>query len=151
MPDLMAQGGMANPQAMLSHLMGQMGDADPQMAMLRQMMQARTTSVSDAVEGLSEEDRRGLELRLEEAEQERATALDQARKFHAAYLAASERLADLAAALGACGLCWGEDDDCPGCRGRGHIGMVRPDTELRVRLLGPPRKSVTYVEQSNEY
>lgn len=36
--------------------------------------------------------------------------------------ASQERLADLAAAFGACGLCWGEDAHCPGCRGRGQPG-----------------------------
>ncbi|GAB3102685.1 hypothetical protein [Lysobacter terrae] len=33
--------------------------------------------------------------------------------------AAQARLSDLAAAAGACGLCWGEDPNCRACRGLG--------------------------------
>jgi hypothetical protein len=37
---------------------------------------------------------------------------------------------ELAAALGACYLCWGEDPECPECQGKGHPGSVMPDREL---------------------
>jgi len=38
-----------------------------------------------------------------------------------------ERSDCLAAALGACCLCWGEDPECRGCRGRGRPGYAIPD------------------------
>src|SRR5204863_5798 len=63
----------------------------------------------------------------------------QGRRLYEEHQNVTARLADLAAALGACGLCWGEDEFCPSCRGRGRPGMVRPDPELRARLLGPFR------------
>ena len=34
---------------------------------------------------------------------------------------------DVAAALGACAECWGDDRDCDDCRGRGRPGWRRPD------------------------
>jgi hypothetical protein len=37
---------------------------------------------------------------------------------------------ELAAALGACYLCWGEDPECPECQGKGHPGSVMPDRAL---------------------
>lgn len=49
--------------------------------------------------------------------------------------AAEDRLSLLAAALGACGICWGEDSACLGCRGRGRPGMLAPDPELRKHLF----------------
>lgn len=36
----------------------------------------------------------------------------------------------LALALGACHVCWGEEDDCPACFGRGQVGSFAPDREL---------------------
>lgn len=43
----------------------------------------------------------------------------------------------LAAALGACYLCWGEDDRCEQCRGAGHPGWALPDAELYERFVVP--------------
>lgn len=48
-----------------------------------------------------------------------------------------ERNDRLAAALGACGLCWGEDDRCPVCSGNGKPGALVPDTEQLRRLVLP--------------
>lgn len=44
-------------------------------------------------------------------------------------------LADLAAAFGACGLCWGDDNTCRSCRGRGKPGRFAPDPALRLRFF----------------
>ncbi|MEA2881230.1 MAG: hypothetical protein QOH32_449 [Bradyrhizobium sp.] len=49
--------------------------------------------------------------------------------------AAQERLSDLAAVLGACGLCWGEDRACRSCRGRGKPGMFAPEPATRSRFF----------------
>ena len=43
----------------------------------------------------------------------------------------------LAAALGACHLCWGEDLHCPVCRGKGYPGFSMPDKELFLELVTP--------------
>jgi len=54
--------------------------------------------------------------------------------------AAQERLSDLAAILGACGLCWGEDRGCRSCRGRGKPGMFAPEPATRSRFFAEPAK-----------
>ena len=43
----------------------------------------------------------------------------------------------LAAALGACHVCWGDDPDCEACRGRGGPGSLPPDRGLFERLVLP--------------
>lgn len=43
----------------------------------------------------------------------------------------------LAAALGACGLCWGEDLTCPVCGGRGHPGAEMPNVAQLRRFVLP--------------
>lgn len=44
---------------------------------------------------------------------------------------------DMALALGACPSCWGEDPDCPDCRGKGAPGSFTPDEELFSELVQP--------------
>lgn len=43
----------------------------------------------------------------------------------------------LAAALGACYLCWGRDAACPVCAGRGAPGYTAPDTALFAQFALP--------------
>jgi hypothetical protein len=47
------------------------------------------------------------------------------------------RLGQLAEALGACGLCWGEDRECRACRGRGRPGYAVPNESLFEELVLP--------------
>jgi hypothetical protein len=46
----------------------------------------------------------------------------------------------LAAALGACPVCWGDDPGCGVCHGRGGPGSLRPDRELFERLVTPAQR-----------
>jgi hypothetical protein len=48
-----------------------------------------------------------------------------------------ERNCDLAAALGACSVCWGGDTNCRLCRGRGHPGFTMPDHDLFLTYVVP--------------
>ena len=48
-----------------------------------------------------------------------------------------ERMDDLAAALGACCLCWGRDSQCRICRGRGTPGFSRPEQALFEEFVLP--------------
>ncbi|NJL22473.1 MAG: hypothetical protein HC895_19335 [Leptolyngbyaceae cyanobacterium SM1_3_5] len=43
----------------------------------------------------------------------------------------------LAAALGACYLCWGEDSECPECQGKGKPGSILPDRSLFRKWILP--------------
>lgn len=61
---------------------------------------------------------------FDDASQEELEALRQA----------NDTLAD---ALGACAICWGGDNACHHCRGRGRPGARRPDPALFTQLVMP--------------
>ncbi|WP_448501145.1 hypothetical protein [Sphingomonas sp.] len=146
----MADADTADPQAMARRMLDGLQESNPQLAILAQLMQARTIVPEPVSEGLSDEVMR-LADQLAAAEARIDAMKRQARKLVALHREADDRLADLAAALGACGLCWGEDDFCPSCRGRGRPGMVRPDFELRARLLGPARPREGSADQTTTH
>jgi hypothetical protein len=58
-------------------------------------------------------------------------------RVYAELEALRERTRVLAEALGACPLCWGEDELCPVCRGRGRPGGRAPDAHLYAELVEP--------------
>lgn len=123
-----------DPQQMMEDLAG----SDPRIAMLLQMMQAAPSEASNDDFDPDERDELIVELseKLDAAEARLQKMTRIARRLHAEHQRKSDLLGQLASALGACGMCWGEDDDCPGCRGRGRIGMVRPDRKMRALLFG---------------
>ncbi len=123
-----------DPALAAAQMMAELQNSNPQLAMLAQMMQARTIVAEPVSADLSDEVAE-LAERLAEAERRIDSMKHQGRRLYAAHRQAIERLADLAAALGACGLCWGEDDGCPSCRGRGHPGAMRPDPKLHNRIF----------------
>jgi len=136
----MADAQAAAPDDLARQMMADLQKTNPQLAMIAQLMQARTIVPEPVSNDLTDEVLR-LAERLAEAEAKNEAMKRQARRLFEAHRGASEKLAELAAALGACGLCWGEDELCPSCRGRGRPGMVRPDLELRAKIFGPPRSA----------
>jgi hypothetical protein len=94
--------------------------AAPLAAALRQR-EANTNATDDAFEGAATDPDAAdlLERLYAEVENLRAR---------------SRRLAD---ALGACPRCWGEDELCPICHGRGHPGGRPPDGELFAEVVEP--------------
>ncbi len=48
----------------------------------------------------------------------------------------------LAAALGACYLCWGKDAGCPVCHGTGGPGTAMPDKRLFARFVAPTLRTL---------
>ncbi|MBI4902281.1 MAG: hypothetical protein HY820_01515 [Acidobacteria bacterium] len=48
----------------------------------------------------------------------------------------------LAAALGACYLCWGDDPACDSCRGEGAPGWGDPDPDLFAEMIVPALKKI---------
>lgn len=59
-----------------------------------------------------------------------------------AYQALLQRNEVLAAALGACGLCWGEDATCGSCGGHGGPGAYPPDRALCCHYALPAVRSL---------
>lgn len=101
---------------------GQLAAGNPMMAMMMQLMAAQRGQRDDAVAA-----RRARVDRVR----------SQLRDLREALGNAHELLAELAAALGACGDCWGEFDDCASCHGRGGPGWRSPDPELFEELVAP--------------
>jgi hypothetical protein len=54
----------------------------------------------------------------------------------------------LAAALGACRACWGGDDACPECAGRGRAGSAVPDPALFRELVVPAVRRVRSLDRT---
>lgn len=133
-----ASGAAFDPAQVLQDLAGD----DPRMAMLLQMMQRQRGEASND-DRSDERDELIAELseRLDAAEARLTKMTRIARGLQEARAGLQTRLGYLAAALGACGLCWGEDAECPGCRGRGTVGMVRPDPQARAELFGKSASS----------
>ncbi len=126
----------------LAQMMQGLASEDPRMAMLAKLIQAQRPEPSnDDVPDERDDLIAELSERLDAAEARLTKMTKIARQLHEANAAANNRLSLLAAALGACGLCWGEDDNCPGCRGRGTVGMIRPDPALRAELFGELRRA----------
>ncbi|MBE7210009.1 MAG: hypothetical protein INR65_03230 [Gluconacetobacter diazotrophicus] len=144
MSDLLDPSLPSEPAAAMAGLIADLQRSNPPLAALAQWMQQRAVppaAASAAASAAAADDHEAAELarRLVEAEARIADLKRQGRRLFENYRLATDRLSELAAALGACALCWGDDPACPNCRGRGRPGMVRPDPELRARLLGPPR------------
>lgn len=96
----------------------------PQMlALQRQASAAQTASAADSPPSQAQAELAALReaLARSEARLEKLGALN--RRLAAELESAYERVADAAAMVGACGLCWGEDARCRSCRGRGKPGL----------------------------
>lgn len=116
--------------ALLGALAGQ-GDGGTGADWLMKLMAGQTDS---------EANRLREELR-EEVRAEQADAIaelgDTARRLFAEREDALRRLENLAAALGACPLCLGEDPLCPTCHGAGEPGARAPDPVAFRRYVVP--------------
>jgi hypothetical protein len=145
--------GLASGAAMptFEGLLGDFARQNPNLAWLPQMLAAQRQAAA-AAPLVEEPDLRQIEIdaltnELAEAQARTAKLQRIARRLAADLEAAQSLLSDLAAAFGACGLCWGEDPLCPSCRGRGKPGRFAPDPELRLRFGGnaeePPDASRT--------
>ncbi|MCW8934383.1 MAG: hypothetical protein OQK98_06640 [Gammaproteobacteria bacterium] len=56
----------------------------------------------------------------------------------------------LAAALGACPVCWGGDTGCEECQGKGYSGSARPDAQLFKELVLPAVRRMRAVNKSHK-
>ena len=119
----MLQALAANPDAareMLQAALAERAAEDPRLAMMMQMFaQQEPAPAPPAREPKVERVRARLrELR------------DELRELR-------QRNDVLAAALGACALCWGDDEDCGDCGGEGMPGWQEPDPTLFRELVTP--------------
>jgi hypothetical protein len=119
--------GMDDPSAMLQ----QMGQDNPTVAAILQMMEAQKAAAAAREPLLLEGAAVDItEQAITEISGELAAAQAEVKLLR-------ERCDTLAAALGACGLCWGEDLSCRACRGHGAPGRGIPDEQLFFEFVVP--------------
>ena len=120
--------------------LGDFARKNPDLAWLTQMLAAQRQLAAPAPVGSEIDDGRQAEIdalteQLALADAHAAKLQRVARRLQAELEIAQERLTDLASAFGACGICWGQDPGCRGCRGHGKLGMFAPDPEQRLRFV----------------
>jgi hypothetical protein len=113
----------ADTSQISQELLAQIGDQNPAVSQLiMQMGQSRPPKVID-VESEETAEPAFDESALNELKQSAADLFSEVQLFR-------DRTDKLAAALGACCLCWGEDANCRFCRGRGAPGFAHPDETM---------------------
>ncbi|MGH8032609.1 MAG: hypothetical protein ACREO8_09655 [Luteimonas sp.] len=127
----------------MDSLLGDFARQNPSLAWLSQMIAAQRQAAASAPDVGRLPDPQLVEIdalndALAQTQARHARLQRLARRMADDLDTAQGRLADLAAAFGACGLCWGQDAHCPSCRGRGKPGRFAPDPELRLRFFSEP-------------
>lgn len=97
-------------------LLLQLAEDNPRMHMVARYLAAQAQSEAQATESEAEQADSADRQEIASTLRRLAGEVDELRRRNDA----------LAAALGACYLCWGEDHTCPNCGGRGSPGSIRP-------------------------
>ena len=123
-------------------LLSQLDETDPNTSLLIKLLAQQTPeTIADEAEAEADQERLREEERTRARAAERAKALRHLRNTIDTLYAELEDLRArndmLAAALGACHLCWGEDGRCPECGGQGHPGFFSLDRPLFGQLVVP--------------
>jgi hypothetical protein len=134
-------------------LLSQLGNTDPTMSLVAELL-ARQQQTEELDNETPADGGPSSEL-LEPDDQphnhalrsnERGRAFHELRQgieaMHAELQERRERDAVLAAALGACEFCWGENPSCPVCGGEGVPGSSVPPTELFMRYIAPAARKL---------
>jgi multidrug efflux pump subunit AcrA (membrane-fusion protein) len=117
----------------------QVAQSDPQIGQVAQLLaQREETLTKELARQELEEAQRTEEARRTAARRDQADGLRQLVEELKADLDSLRTMLDgVAAALGACPSCWGEDPTCRWCRGRGGPGSMPPDPDGFDRLILP--------------
>jgi len=123
-------GGATNPLSLLLSQLGGQAPDDPRVALMTQLLEQRLAA-APAGPAEDEEETQAARLAAEEEGRERARRLreldDTVKQVYAELKVLRERNDALAAALGACFLCFGTDPYCAECGGRGVPGSRLPE------------------------
>ncbi len=133
-------GNASSPQQAMDGFLTDFARQNPDLAWFAQLVAMQRQSVTNAQAAPPELEAARAEVNALEDElrksEARADKLQRlVRRLGDELDDAQDRLADLAAVLGACGLCWGEDRECRSCRGRGKPGMFAPEPAARSRFF----------------
>jgi len=91
------------------------------------------------------EDNDADENRTKELEAKLHKVSSIARQLQKDLRGALAELDDFAKALGACE-CWGTDNRCPVCQGKGQVGFYKPDRLLFYKLIFPALAAMPWIE-----
>ena len=136
--------GSIDPAALDSAaLMQRLGQDNPQLAPLLQMMAAQKANAAARDPVIVD----STAIEVDTVADELAALGAQLEAAHSEVKLLRERCDTIAAALGACALCWGHEPTCRACRGHGVPGRSLPDEALfieyvmpAVRLVGASRQ-----------
>lgn len=125
-------------------LLAQLAQNNPTLGVLAQHMAEQRAAaarnratVIDAEIVETDEEHREIMSAARRLEEESAELRGRMQALAAEIGSLRERMELVADALGACGLCWGQDPQCRACRGRGRPGYALPDEELFADLVLP--------------
>lgn len=126
------------PQPTAQELIEQIQQTNPMLGLLAQQMAQRAAARPPAdVIDVEPSDGDAAAEDAARAAADAAELSERAERLTAELQWLRERLDLLADALGACGVCWGEDAHCRACHGRGGPGYALPDETLFDELVGP--------------
>jgi hypothetical protein len=125
--------------ASVQQSLGKLAETDPQLAPIARLLAQREEELRQELE--QEEQDELLDRREEEALADRRRRAKDLREhlegLTAEVAALRARFADVAGALGACRVCFGDDRACPWCLGRGGPGFMPPDPDGFERMVLP--------------
>lgn len=116
----------SNDMTNLTGLLEQIGNSDPQLQQKLQLISTLMNNNNSASENEEELDQR-----------RRIRARKKLQRLYREYEILKERNEDLAAALGACPHCWGENSRCKICHGEGSPGYFTVDEEAFTEYVMP--------------
>jgi hypothetical protein len=127
----------ASPAEMLA----QLAQSNPRMAPIVRHLQERLAGSSRNVDTVPEKDETASEIAKKKKKGElpghNRELESLAEKMFAELEALRARNDMLATALGACHLCWGEDQECSYCNGAGRVGAYVINRNLFEQAIGP--------------
>lgn len=130
----------------IEQLLGQMDPSDPRVRLVANALARQRAAPAPEFEPEPPDDSslRELEALVREAQARAEHAARAEEKLRGIVRGVMDELQILrernnllAAALGACYVCWGEDAECAVCGGAGQPGSVRPEPHLFARLVAP--------------
>ncbi len=119
----------------IQDLMGQMGIQDPKMQLIANFLAKNQSQAGQDTEDIDNKYSEEMEKLIQQNEILKT-------ENEELYL----RNDQLAAALGACPDCWGEDRKCENCQGNGFPGSCLPDKNLFKRIVKPV---IDFLKQNN--
>jgi len=120
----------------LTEMLDNMGIEDPRLRLFAEMMekQSTTPSAESSLEEKLARKKRAL-ARIERLSRENQELREENQWLR-------ERLEFLAASLGACPDCWGEDQSCSICQGMGAPGSFLPDRDAFAAYVVPATRTI---------